>query len=171
MPDICYKVGLISNCKYGRGTCQNDTKTKFTVTFLSSLLFCFLCTLLFTSANNLCRLNFIRRVKIGIVSDSQQKKFEDIYVCMRVCVVVDLCVLIFCLNYIFLISHDLIKQNSLTVKRQKVGWYLAESMTDTDYKDEQVLLANLPSKQILKQAVWRIGLYENENKIDFMCFK
>ena len=49
-------------------------------------------------------------------------------------------------------------------------------MTDTDYTDEQKLLTNTPVQaesllHSLDQAARDIDLYENKDKIEFICFK
>ena len=51
-----------------------------------------------------------------------------------------------CLDYVFRTSIDFLKENSFTVKRKKVRrQYHAETITDADYKDDLLLLANTPA--------------------------
>ena len=81
-----------------------------------------------------------------------------------------------CLNHIPRISIDLIKENDFTLKKTSSRWYSTETMTDTDYADDLVLLANTPDQakstlHSLKQVAGDIGLYMNINKTEFMYFK
>ena len=68
------------------------------------------------------------------------------------------------------------KKKSFTLKKTRCRQYPTETMTSTDYTDNLALLANM-STQIkslwhsLKWATGDIGLYENANKTEFMCFK
>ena len=54
--------------------------------------------------------------------------------------------------------------------------YLAVTITDVDYEDVTVLLANTTTKaeslfHSLKQRASGIGLHENANKMKYMCSK
>ena len=53
--------------------------------------------------------------------------------------------------------------------------YLSETITDADYADDLILLANTPAQaeslqHSLKQAARGFGLYVNSDKTDFTCF-
>ena len=79
----------------------------------------------------------------------------------------------------------LIKENSFTFKKKKKKkkkkkgrsrQYSAETMTNTDYIDDQARLTNTPAKpkslrHSLEYATGGIGLYVNVNKAEFICFK
>ena len=59
------------------------------------------------------------------------------------------------------------KENNFTQKKRQ---YSAETIADTDYADDQVLLANTPAQaesllHNLEQAAKGIGLYMNSDKI------
>ena len=76
---------------------------------------------------------------------------------------------IICLNYILLMSVNLMKENGFTLKTIRSRQYPAETMVVVDL----VVLANRPAlaKSLLhslKQAAWGIGLYVN---VEFICFK
>ena len=47
-------------------------------------------------------------------------------------------------DYIPQMSTDLMKENSLTIKKQKAKKYPGETITDADYANDLVLLANAP---------------------------
>ena len=62
------------------------------------------------------------------------------------------------------------------LKKGRSRRYPAENITDTDYADDIVLLANTPilsESQLhsLKQATRSIGLREYANKTEYICFK
>ena len=57
-------------------------------------------------------------------------------------------VFIICLDYILRISMDLMKENSFTLDKERGRQYPAETITDVDYADDQVLLANTKSKDL-----------------------
>ena len=55
-------------------------------------------------------------------------------------------------------------------------WYPAKTITDADYADDWVLLADTPAQaesllHNLEQAAGYHGLYMNANKTEYMCFK
>ena len=61
-------------------------------------------------------------------------------------------------------SIGLIKENGLTLKKTRGRWYPTETMTDTNYADDLILLANTPAQvepllYSLEQASRDIGLY------------
>ena len=77
-------------------------------------------------------------------------------------------------------SRDLRIENSFTLKRARSRRYLAEFITDADYANNQVRLANTLAQAesmlySLEQAVGGIGLHVNEKKPkkkpEYMCFK
>ena len=77
-------------------------------------------------------------------------------------------------NYVLLISIDLIKENGFTLKKARSRWYSTPTITDADFVDDWVLLANTPTKakSLLRsfELVARgIGHHMNEDKIEFMC--
>ena len=62
------------------------------------------------------------------------------------------------------------------LKKARNRRYPAEIISDDDYSDDQVFLANTPAQvecllHSLKQAARGIGLYVKSDKTDFMCFK
>ena len=82
---------------------------------------------------------------------------------------------IICQDYVLQTSIDLIKQNGFTLKRLEADDIL-QKLTDTNYVDYIVLLANTTAVaesllHSLEQGAGGIGLSENANKIEYMCFK
>ena len=66
-------------------------------------------------------------------------------------------------------SIDLIKENSSKLKEARSRQYPAEPITDADYADDLVLLADMHTQvdsllHSLEQAEGGIGLYLNVNK-------
>ena len=62
-----------------------------------------------------------------------------------------------------------------TKKKAKSRRYPAETITDSDYADDLVLLTNTPAQaesllHCIEQAAWGIGLYMNSDEKEFMCF-
>ena len=83
--------------------------------------------------------------------------------------------LMICLDYILLMSVDLIKENGFTLKKKRgrTRRYPAETVTDEGYADDLALLLNAPAQaesllQCLKYAARGIGLYLNANKTEFI---
>ena len=72
-----------------------------------------------------------------------------------------------------------IKENGFTLKKKQKARnrrYPAETTTDTDYADDQALLASTPDQaesllHSLQQPVWGICLYGIVNNIWHSCFK
>ena len=56
-------------------------------------------------------------------------------------------IFIICLDYILKTSLDLIKENGFTLKRQKAD-NISQKLTDTDYTDNLVLLANTSTQTV-----------------------
>ena len=72
-------------------------------------------------------------------------------------------------------SIDLTKENGFRLKKARIKHHPTEIITDADYADDLLLLANTPSQaksllHSLEQAARGIGLYVNLDKTEFMCF-
>ena len=79
---------------------------------------------------------------------------------------------IICLDYVLRTSMDLIKENGFEARRRL---YLTETITDTDYANDIVLLANIPTQDEsllhrLEQAAGGIGVHVNVNKTEYTSF-
>ena len=71
----------------------------------------------------------------------------------------------------FITSIDLIKENGLTLRNTRSRRYPAENITDADYADDLVLLANTPAQtesllHRLDQETGGIGINVNANKTE-----
>ena len=80
-----------------------------------------------------------------------------------------------CLNYLLRTSIDKIKENSFEQKKKRTRRYHAKTITDADYADDIVLLANTSNQaetllHSLEQAAAGIGLHVNAHKTEYMCF-
>ena len=82
---------------------------------------------------------------------------------------------IICLNYMLQMSIDLMKENGFTFVKAWSRRYSAWTITDADYTDDIVLLANMQAQaesllHSLERAAGVIGLHVNADKTEFMCF-
>ena len=82
---------------------------------------------------------------------------------------------IICLDYILWMSIDLMKENGLILTKVRSRQYPAQTITDVDYADEIVLLANTPAQakpllHSLEQAAGGISLHVNADQMEYMCF-
>ena len=69
-------------------------------------------------------------------------------------------------------SRDLMKENGFTLAKKRSRRYPAQTITDTDYADDIVLLANVPTqaKSLLHSLEWAagcIGLHVNSDKTEY----
>ena len=72
-------------------------------------------------------------------------------------------------------SIDLMKENGFKLAKEKSRRYPAQTITDADYADDIVLLANTLAQaetllHSLEQAAGGIGLHVNADKTEYMCF-
>ena len=82
---------------------------------------------------------------------------------------------IICLDYVLRSSIDKMKDNGFKLTKEKSRRYPAQTITDADYIDDIVLLANTPTQaEILLHSLERtaagIGLHVNTDKTEHMCF-
>ena len=83
---------------------------------------------------------------------------------------------IICLDYVFRTSMDLMKENVFKLAKERNRRYPAQTITNTDYADDIVLLANTPAQaeSLLHSLEWAagcIGLNVNADKTEYMCLK
>ena len=67
------------------------------------------------------------------------------------------------------------KGNGFTLTKVRSRAYLTQTITDTDYTDDIVLMANTPAQSesllhSLKKAVGDVSLHVNAGKMEYMCF-
>ena len=70
-------------------------------------------------------------------------------------------------------SIDKMKDNSSKLAKERSRRYSTQTITDTDYTNDIVLLANTPAQTLLhslEQAAAGIGLHVNAGKMEYMCF-
>ena len=82
---------------------------------------------------------------------------------------------IICLDHVLRISVDKIKENSFKLTKEIRRRYPAKTITNADYTDDIVLLANAPAQaetllHSLERAAAGIGLHVNAHKTEYMCF-
>ena len=83
--------------------------------------------------------------------------------------------LIICLDYMLRTSIDKIRENGVELTKKRSRRYPAKTITDADYADDIVILANTPNQaetllHSLEQATAGIGLHVNAHKTEYMCF-
>ena len=72
-------------------------------------------------------------------------------------------------------SIDLMKENGFKLAKERSRRYSTQTITDTDYTDDIVFLANTPAQaesqlHSLEWAAGSIGLHVNADKTECMCF-
>ena len=82
---------------------------------------------------------------------------------------------IICLDYVLRTSIDKIKENDFELTKKRSKRYPAKTITNADYADEIVILANTPNQaetllHSLERAAAGIGLHVNAHKTEYMCF-
>ena len=79
------------------------------------------------------------------------------------------------LDYVLRTSNDKIKENSFELTKKRSRRYPAKTITDADYADDIVPLANTPAQaetllNSLERAAAGIGLHVNAHKTKYKCF-
>ena len=82
---------------------------------------------------------------------------------------------IICLDNVLRTSIDKIKENGFELRKKRSRRYPAKTITDADYADDIVILANAPAQAetLLHSLEWAfagIGLHVNAHKTEYMCF-
>ena len=75
----------------------------------------------------------------------------------------------------FRMSIDLMKENVFKLAKERSRWYPVQTIMDTDYTDDLVLLANTPAQaeSLLHSLEWAaggIGFHVSSHKTEYMCF-
>ena len=83
--------------------------------------------------------------------------------------------MLYSLDYELRTFIDLMKENCFKLTKERSRRYSAQTITDADYADDIVLLANLPAQaepllHNLERAASGIGLHVNADKTEYMCF-
>ena len=78
---------------------------------------------------------------------------------------------IICLDYMLKTSIDKIRDNGFELTKKRSKRYPAKTITDTDYADDIMILANTPNQaetvlHSLERAAEDIGLYVNAHKTE-----
>ena len=81
---------------------------------------------------------------------------------------------IICLDYVLRTSIDKIKENGFKLTKKRSSRYPAKTITDADYADDIVILANAPAQaETLLHSLERVsggtGLHVNAHKTEYMC--
>ena len=82
---------------------------------------------------------------------------------------------ILCLDYVLRTLIDKIRENGFELTKKRSRRYPAKTITDADYADDIVILANTPNQAetllySLERAAAGIGLYVNAHKTEYMCY-
>ena len=84
-------------------------------------------------------------------------------------------VFIICLDYVFRISIDKIRENGFELTKKRSKRYPAKTITESDYADDKAILATTPNQaetllHSFQQAAACIGCHVNAHKTEYMCF-
>ena len=82
---------------------------------------------------------------------------------------------IICLDNMLRTLIDKIKENGFELTKKRSRSYPAKTITDADYADDIMILANTPNQaeillHSLEQAPTGISLHVNAHKTEYMCF-
>ena len=82
---------------------------------------------------------------------------------------------IICLDNVLRTSIDKIREKGFEMTKKRSRRYPAKTITDADYADDLVILANTPNQaetllHSLERAAAGIGLYANAHKTEYMCY-
>ena len=82
---------------------------------------------------------------------------------------------IICLDYVLRTLIDKIRKNSFELTKKRSRKYPTKTITNADYADDIVLLANTPNQaetllHSLEWAATGTGLHVNAHKTEYMCF-
>ena len=82
---------------------------------------------------------------------------------------------IICLNYVLRALIDKIRENGFELTKKRSRRYPTKTITNADYADDIVLLANTPNQaetllHSLERAAAGIGLHINAHKTEYMCY-
>ena len=114
-----------------------------------------------------------KTTKVKVHSPDGDTDFFDIVACVLQGNTLASYLFIICQDYVLRTSIDLIKDNYFTLKKARSRWYPAQTVIDTDYVDDIVLLANTPTQaesllHSLKQEASGIGLQVIADKMEYM---
>ena len=116
-----------------------------------------------------------RNTKVKVHSPDGNTDYFDIVVDVRQGDTLTPYLLIIYLDYVLRTSVDKMKENGFKLRKERSRRYPAEAITDADYADDIVLLANAPAQSetllhSLEKATAGFGLQINAHKTEFMCF-
>ena len=82
---------------------------------------------------------------------------------------------IICLDYVLRTSIDKIRENGFELTKKRSRRYPAKTITDADYVDDIVILANTPNQaetllHSLERAAAGIGLHVNAHETEYICY-
>ena len=82
---------------------------------------------------------------------------------------------IICLDFMLRTLIDKIRENGFKLTKKRSRRYPAKTITNADYADDIVILANTPNHaktllHSLEQAAADIGLHVNAHKTEYMCY-
>ena len=85
------------------------------------------------------------------------------------------CLFVICLDYMLRTSIDKMKDNGFKLAKERSRRYSAQTITDADYADDIVLLANtpIPTKTIYivsNEQLLALASMSTQKKTEYMCF-
>ena len=116
-----------------------------------------------------------RNTKVKVRSPDRDTKYFDIVAGVLEGDTLAPYLFIICLDYVLRTLIDRIRENGFELTKTRSRRYPAKTITDTDYADDIVILANTPDQaetllHSLERAAAGIGLYVNAHKTEYMCY-
>ena len=116
-----------------------------------------------------------RNTKVKVRSPDGDTEYFDIVAGVRQGDTLAPYFFIICLDYVLRISIDKIRENGFELTKRRSKRYPAKTITDADFADDLVLLANTPNQaetllHSLERAAAGIGLHVNALKTEYMCY-
>ena len=116
-----------------------------------------------------------RNTKVKVRSPDGDREYFDIVAVVLQGDTLAPYLFIVCLDYVLRTSIDKIRENGFELPKKRSRRYPAKTITDADYADDTVILANTPNQaetplRSLEQAAAGIGLHVNAHKTEYMCY-
>ena len=112
-----------------------------------------------------------RNTKVKVRSLDGDTEYFDIVAGVQQVGTLDPYLFIICLSYLLRTSIDKIRENGFKLTKKRERRYLAKTITDADYADDTVILANTPNQaetllHSMERATAGIGLMSMHTKLN-----
>ena len=118
---------------------------------------------------------FYRNTKVKVWSPDGDTEYFDIVAGVLQGDTLAPYLFIICLDYVLRTSIDKLRENGFELTKKRSRRYPATTITDAEYADDIVILANTPDQtetllHSLERAAADIGLHVNAHKMEYMCY-